>query len=65
VSHDFESFAIAGLRLQGIELEDGDLDVLKLLHAVLAPSIDALKAADLSSMAAELDLDPSRAPHEG
>jgi len=65
MSDDFESFAKAGLRLQGVELEDGDLDVLKLLHAVLSPSIDALKAADLSSIAAELDLDPSRAPHEG
>jgi hypothetical protein len=65
VADDFGAFAVAGLRLQGIELEEGDLDMLRLLHSVLAPSIDALKAADLSGIPAELDLDPSRAPKAG
>lgn len=60
---DFETFALAGLRLQGIELEEPDLELLKLVHAILAPSIEALKAADLRSIPPELDLDPSRPPH--
>jgi hypothetical protein len=60
---DFETFARAGLRLQGVELQDGDMELLKLVHAVLAPSIDALKDADLRTLATELDLDPSRPPN--
>jgi hypothetical protein len=64
MAEDFETFALAGLRLQGVELKEGDLDLLKLVHAVLAPSIDALKAVDLREIPAELDLDPSRPPRD-
>lgn len=64
MADDFETFALAGLRLQGVELKEGDLELLKLVHAVLAPSIEALKVADLRKIPAELGLDPSRPPRD-
>jgi hypothetical protein len=64
VPDDFETFALAGLHLQGIELREADLELLQLVHAVLSPSIEALKAADLRAIPAELDLDPSRPPRD-
>ena len=64
MADDFATFAVAGLRLQGVELKEGDLELLMLVHAVLAPSMEALKAADLGKIPAELDLDPSRPPRD-
>jgi hypothetical protein len=50
------------LEFAGVELGEGDLDVLRIVVAAFEPAMAALDAADLSELPLESDLDPSRPP---
>jgi hypothetical protein len=52
------------LELAGVELGEGDLDVLRVVVAAFEPAMAALDAADLSELPLEPDLDPRRPPSE-
>ena len=58
----FEQHVRAGLELAGKEIEDTDLHVMRAADGVYGPKFKALADADLSDVAVEPDLDPSRAP---
>jgi hypothetical protein len=61
--HDqFERFVRAGLAQYGVEADDVELRVIRAAEEAYGPLRDALLAADLSDVPAELGLDPSRAP---
>ena len=52
----------AALEFSGVEIGEGDLDVVRLIAAAIGPAMEELDAADLSALPLESDLDPSRAP---
>ena len=52
------------LAFAGVELGEGDLDLLKVVDGAFGPAMAALDAADLSELPLESDLDPSRPPAE-
>jgi hypothetical protein len=58
----FDDFVRGGLELNGLGLQEGELDVIRTLHAAFAPAFDGLDAVDLSEIPPEVGLDPSRAP---
>ena len=58
----FERFVRAGLAQLGIEVDDVELAVMRAAEQVYGPARDALLAADLSDVPAELGFDPSRPP---
>jgi hypothetical protein len=58
----FDTFVRVTLGRYGIEVDDIDLAVMRAAEAAYGPGRDALVAADLSEIAPEHDLDPSRAP---
>jgi hypothetical protein len=60
----FDDWVRGGLELNGLGLDDGELDVLRVVDAAYRPALDALDAADLSAWLPEPGLDPSRAPCE-
>jgi hypothetical protein len=59
---DFRDFASAALAEAGVELGDGDLDLLAFVNMAFAPAMAALDAVDLRELDPEPALDPSRAP---
>jgi hypothetical protein len=52
------------LEFAGVELGEGDLDLLRIVVAAFEPAMAALDTADLSELPLESDLDPSRPPSE-
>jgi hypothetical protein len=58
----FDDWARAGLELNGMGLEEGELDILRVVHEAYRPALAALDAADLSTWLPEPALDPSRPP---
>ncbi len=58
----FEQFVRAGLELNGLAVDDVDLAVIRAADAVYGPGMRALAQADLRTVWAESDLDPSRPP---
>jgi hypothetical protein len=60
----FEDFVRAGLAQYGLGADDVELQVMKAAEAMYGPLRDALMASDLSHVAPEVALDPSRAPLE-
>jgi hypothetical protein len=61
---DFETWARATLAHYELEADDVDLAVMRVAEQVYGPARDALMAADLSGVAPEHGLDPSRSPFE-
>jgi hypothetical protein len=58
----FEGFARGGLERAGVPVDDQDLELLRMVDAVYAPALRALRETDLAAVDAELDLDPARPP---
>ena len=52
------------LEFAGVELGEGDLDLLRVVDGAFGPAMAALDAADLAELPLESDLDPSRPPAE-
>jgi hypothetical protein len=61
---DFEDSIRASLARYGVEADDVDIAVMRVAEQVYGPQRDALMAADLSGLAPEHGLDPSRSPLE-
>jgi len=59
---DFREMAGAALRLAGVAVGEGDLEVLAIVAQAFDPQIRALDAADLADLPLEGDLDPGRPP---
>ena len=57
-----EQYVRAGLALAGEEADDTDLAVIRAADSVYGPAMRALDEADLTHVAPEPDLDPSRPP---
>jgi hypothetical protein len=62
---EFEQFVRAGLAQYGVEVDEVELRVMSAFERAYGPLRDALLAADLSDVPAEVALDPSRAPTHG
>jgi hypothetical protein len=60
----FEQFVRAGLAQYGLGVDEVELRVMKAAESMYGPLRDALMASDLSDVAPEVALDPSRAPVE-
>ena len=58
----FDAFVRAGLAQYGIEVDDVDLQIIRVAEQIYGPQRDALLAADLSDVAREAVLDPARPP---
>lgn len=58
----FEQYVRAGLELQGFEVDDVDVQIIRAADAAYGPDMRALEAANLKDVWPESDLDPSRAP---
>jgi hypothetical protein len=58
----FERYVRAGLELQGAEVDDVDLAIMRAADAVYGPGFEALQSADLSHVWSEPDLDPGHPP---
>jgi hypothetical protein len=58
----FDTLVLLTLGRYGIPVDDVDLAVMRVAERVYGPGRDALLAADLSDVAPEHDLNPSRAP---
>jgi hypothetical protein len=59
---EFETWVRASLAHYGLQADDVDLAVMRVAEQVYGPQRDALMAADLSGVAPEQALDPSRSP---
>lgn len=57
-----ERWLRGGLERNGLGLEEGELDLLRLIDGAYAPAIAALEALDLAALPPEPVLDPSRPP---
>ena len=57
-----EQYVRAGLELAGETVDDVDIAVIRAADAAYGPDMRRLDEADLTHVAAEPDLDPSRAP---
>jgi hypothetical protein len=60
----FDVFVRAGLAQFGIEVDDVDLQIIRIAEQTYGPQRDALLAADLSDVAREAVLDPARPPED-
>jgi hypothetical protein len=60
----FEAFVRAGLAQYGMEVDEVELHVMRAAEEAYGPLRDALMAVDLSDVAPEVGLDPSRAPDD-
>jgi hypothetical protein len=60
----FETLVRLALGRYGIAVDEVDLAVMRAAEDVYGPPRDALMAADLTEVAPEHDLDPSRAPSQ-
>jgi hypothetical protein len=58
----FATFARIALARAGVEMDETDLAVLRVVDGVYGPDRERLMSADLSSAPIEHDLDPSRPP---
>ena len=58
----FERYVRAGLELQGLEVDDVDVHIIRAADAAYGPDMRALIEADLRDVWPETDLDPSRPP---
>jgi hypothetical protein len=58
----FTEMARATLALTGVEVSDGDLEVMGMVAQAFEPGMRALDAAELSQLPLEGDLDPGRPP---
>ncbi len=58
----FEQWVRGGLGLRGMEIDETDLHIMRIAHAVYGPHVAALQAADLEGVWEEADLDPGREP---
>jgi hypothetical protein len=58
----FDDFARSGLAQYGVEIDDVELRVMRVVERVYGPARDALLGADFSEIEPELGLDPSRPP---
>ena len=61
----FESYVRNGLALAGVEVDELDLNIMRVADAIYGPFLTALASADMTGVAAEPDLQPGRAPAEG
>jgi hypothetical protein len=57
-----EQYVRAGLELAGDPPSETDIAVIRAADAAYGPAMRALDAVDLTDVAAEPDLDPSRPP---
>ena len=60
----FETWVRTTLERYGLEVDEVDVAVMRVADGIYGPHRDALMAADLSGVAPEHTLDPSRAPLE-
>jgi hypothetical protein len=60
----FDAFVRSGLAQYGVEVDEIELEIIRAAERVYGPERDALLAADLSDVPAEIALDPSRPPRE-
>ena len=58
----FEQYVRAGLELQGFEVDEVDVHIIRAADAAYGPDMQALREADLRGVWPETDLDPSRPP---
>jgi hypothetical protein len=58
----FEQYVRAGLELQGMAVDDLDVQIIRAADAAYGPDMRALERADLRAVWPETDLDPSRPP---
>jgi hypothetical protein len=58
----FEQHVRAGLELLGYDVDESELAIMRVAHGVYGSQLRALVDADLRSVTAEPDLDPSRPP---
>jgi hypothetical protein len=58
----FARFARIALARAGVEVDETDLAVLRVVDSIYGPDREALMSADLSAAPIEHDLDPSRPP---
>ena len=63
-SDAFETWVRLSLERYGIEADETDIAIMRLVDEVYGPARDALLAADLSQTPPEQALDPSRSPFE-
>jgi len=61
-SDTFQRFATAGLELNGLEADEVQLSIMRLVDSLYRPHIDALMDADLDDVEREAQPDLSRAP---
>lgn len=59
---DDDGGLLGALDFAGVELGEGDLEIVRMIVAAFAPGMDALDAADLSELPLDPGLDPSRPP---
>jgi hypothetical protein len=60
----FETWVRMSLSRYGIDADDTDVAIMRVVEQVYGPPRDALLAADLSQVAPEHALDPSRSPFD-
>jgi hypothetical protein len=58
----FEQYVRAGLELQGLDVDEVDVQIIRAAEAAYGPDMQALAQADLREVWPETDLDPSRPP---
>lgn len=58
----FEQYIRGGLAHHGLEVDDTDVVIMRVIVGIYGPELEALARADLSEHWPEPDLDPSRAP---
>jgi hypothetical protein len=51
--------------LAGIELDPGDIDLIRRIHDLLRAMVEPFEGLDLSVHPAEIGLDPGRPPSDG
>jgi hypothetical protein len=59
---EFDAFAAATLSIQGVQLGEGDMDVLRFVAGAFAPAVEAIDGVDLRTLEHEPAPDFSRAP---
>lgn len=59
---DEDGGLLGALEFAGVELGEGDIEVVRLIVAAFGPGMEALDAADLSALPLDPQLDPSRPP---
>jgi hypothetical protein len=60
----FEHFLSGGLEMLGIEADEVELGVMRLVHTLYWPAVAELFELDLTAIEPEADLDLSKAPQQ-